>query len=351
MGVKLAMHVICMDDSTEMLRLLSMTDGYFDKVRVCVGVKTGDVYKVLSRYDCKTYYQEWQDDMSVQHNILLDEAKKGEWIFIMDVDECPTKELLKKLRDYAEEAEKIGGYHFFRITSIMELDGKRDWSVHKLIKTIKKGGEAERFRKEIYFKYDGFIKYEGTSHYGLQYSVTKHWTVHHKIPEPYIHYKFPVDIVRCDIQQGFINPEMQGINEEDAQFLKNGFTRMGISSSIDMIKSMESGVSFDLESFFISRRDPELGCISRFFEYYFLIHHSDKIKYHHPLCGNIKSDPALLRHFIELGGYRQRASYMIINDISGKWLPIGHLDMSEDLRNLINSNMILLEEDIENDNG
>jgi len=334
MKIKLSMHVITMNRAEGMFRLLSMTEGIFDAIRVCDGGSIDRTEALCGAFGCEYYEREWDDDMSAQHNLLLSKAKPGEWIFIMDDDEAPSAELAGRLREYAKEGIEQN-YQIIKIPSIMVIDGIADWTVEDLSAAIVEGKQKDRFTKMILFRYDGKVKYSGTSHYGLDWEFIKDWKVREMIPEPYWHYKSPVDIVRCNIQQGFINPEMQGIDKE----IGNTLHKLLNCHSLGMLKAMEDGnIGNELKDLFFANRLPELGSISDYFRYYFLFQHPEDLDDYDI---DLFTDPAIKRHLKELGGYRSYTVNVTIGDTIQEWLPLGHLSIHHELRKRLNTNQLL----------
>jgi len=326
---KLAMHIINMDNFDNMARLLSQTDGIFDTVRVCDGGSESeyDVWKLYRRYGCETYLREWDDDMSAQHNELLNHSKKGEWILIMDSDECPSKQLSNKLRHYIG-----GGYDIYKIPSIMAFYGITDWTPRGLMKAIKSGDQKDRFGKWIFFRNDGNIRFEGTSHYGLPEDVTKSWRHHELIPEPYIHYKEPIDIIRCDVQQAWIKPDFQGVPEE---FINEMYQVFGCyPTSIDFINYLIAGeLTERQQQFLVVHRDTPM--LDRFFQFYFLYFHPEQLEGSELDLSMLHQEPIVLKHLRELGGYKSRASWVTMNGEYGEWLPVLHLPVHPQLNILL----------------
>lgn len=342
--MQISMHIITQDRQEQMLRLLTATKGYFDVIRVCDGGSTDRTVDICKMFGCKVIQRRWDDNMASQHNILLGSARKGEFIFIMDDDEVPSMELLGKLREYAEASNRGGEYRIVQIPSIMAINGITDWDVNDLISAIQDGKQTDRFRKQNFFYYDGEIKFSGESHYGLEYEHMKDWGRLELIPEPYIHYKEPIDIVQCNIQQAFINPTMQGMKMKDGVALRKMFAAEGITDSRSMLAYLRtSHVSKDLKDWFVARRDPILGTESDFFEYYFLYCHPEQLaEYADAMDNTLKEDPAVIRHLKDLGGYRSYTVDVRFADGTEHWLPIAHLGLHPDLWNMLDTNQVLV---------
>jgi len=341
--ITLSMHVITQDNYEGMLRLLGHTVGYFDNIRVCEADDKCKSWELYNKFGCDVVYSAWQDDMSIQHNELLDKAKEGEWIFIMDDDECPTPQLLKKLRCYAEASNNGESYKSCKIASIVDIDGVMNHTIREFIKNVK--NNDEQFRKECFFLYDGLIVYTGTSHYELLCDDKRESSVWNKfdISEPYIHYKIPEDYARCDIQQAFIDPSMQDISDDDAIKFRLLWDNAGVKSSRDMLDYLNNGdISKDLKDFFVLHRFPAKSKIFRYFQYYFLFHHPLELNDYSNIIDNIEIDACVLHHLRELGGHKSYARWMTLNGVDGEWLPIGHLDIHEDLKAMLNVSYVML---------
>lgn len=352
--MRLSLHVITQDRQDRMLRLLDRCHHHFDVIRVCDGASNDHTKDICEVFGAKVYKRAWDDNMSAQHNLLLKQAKKGEWIYIMDDDELPTWELLGKLRQYAKESNNGFNYKIVKTTSIMVLNGVGDWLVPDLIKSIEAGEQEniDRFTKLNFFLYDGEVRYSGESHYGLEWEQIKTWGVRDMVPEPYLHYKTPLDVVECNIQQAFINPEMQGIPTPHALELQKLFLLVGIHTShqmLDYLRRFE--ISPELKKFFIIHRDPRLGTVSDYFEYYFLYHHPEELEewldagfseLGDYAFRDLTKESAVIRHLKDLGGYRSYTVDIEHEDGTEHWLPIAHLGLHPELWALLDTNQVLI---------
>ncbi len=351
--MQIAMHVITMNNQEKMLRLLTAVGNYFDVIRVCDGGSTDRTVEICKMFNCKIVQRRWDDDMSAQHNTLLKQAKKGEFILVMDDDECPSVPLLSALRVYADESKHGSLYRTVKIPSIMYINGVADWDTMDLMQAIQRGEQKDRFTKMNFFWYDGEVKFSGESHYGLEYEHIEHWPIKEMIPQPYYHYKQPIDIVRCNIQQAYINPTMQGIALEDGLELHGMFREVGIRNSHDMLWYLEQcrNVLPKMKEWFVKHRDPILGTVSDFFEYYFLYHRPEELQEYLDVgyadlgdaaFREFTKEPAVIRHLKDLGGYRSYTVDISHEDGTEHWLPIAHLDIHPVLREMLGTHQILI---------
>lgn len=233
----------------------------------------------------------------------------------------------------------------------MFINNVADWTVPGLMRAIENNEQKDRFTKMNLFYNDDNIYYEGTSHYGLAWECIKDWPVRDMVPEPYFHYKKPIDIVQCNIQQAFINPKMQGISPSDGHKWAQMMTSHNIRNSHAMLRMLRIGdATPEMKQWMIDRRHPGLGSVSDFFEYYFLYHNPFQLLDFPEVMVKLYShdhrDPALIRHLKDLGGYRSYTVDVIqdqgIIDWTEHWLPIAHLDMHPKLQELLNTNQILI---------
>ena len=354
--MRLVMHVITQNNQDKILKLLDETQGYFDVTRVCDGGSTDHTVDICKMYGCKVIEKPFMDDMSAQHNALLKMSKKGEMIFVMDDDEIPSPQLLNKLRIYAVESDNGTYYRLVSIPSIMLISGIADWETNDLINAILAGEQEDRFTKMNLFYNDGGVFYEGESHYGLAWECIKDWECRGMVPEPYFHYKEPIDIVRCNIQQAYIDPTMQGLTKLDGFEWAKMVWDFGVRDSHGMLKILEEGMATnEMKQWMVARRHPSLGSVSDYFEYYFLYHNPNQlVEFFDGKSGDsieglhLKHSPAVIRHLKDLGGYR---SYTVdvgqdhgIVDWTEHWLPIAHLGVHPDLWKLLDTNQILIKE-------
>lgn len=340
--VRLGMHVITQDREDQMLRLLSATRGLFDFIRVCDGGSKDNTVELCKMFGCEVSERKWDDNMSAQHNVLLDHASEGEWIFVMDDDESPSLLLRAKLRGYAEDGNDGKNYNAVKIPSIMRLNGHADWEVSDLYLAIEKGEQANRFTKTNLFRYDGKVRYEGISHYGLQADIMNSWTIRDMVPAAYLHYKKPIDQVECNIQQAYIYPEMQGLTEEYATPLMGFLDKAGVKSSRGMLGLFDEGcLETGFENFLVQNRDPKRGTISDFYRYYFLYKNPDRLLPYTYLCEHIAEDAATRKFLDELGAYHHHVITVVVGDYVEEWLPIGHLEIKPVLFDIFGTMQVL----------
>ena len=349
--MRLAMHVITQNHQDKMLRLLDATQGYFDVIRVCDGGSTDFTVGICKMYGCKVTEIPFKDDMSIQHNALLKMSKKGEMVFVMDDDEIPSPQLLDKLREYAEDSDCGRDYRLVKIPSIMLISGVADWNTNDLINAILAGEQEDRFTKMNLFYNDGEVYYEGASHYGLAWEHIKNWETRGMVPEPYFHYKEPIDIVRCNIQQAYINPTMQGMTARDGvewqRMLFEEFSWVLNLNSHGMLRILEEGLATnEMKQWMVARRHPSLGSVSDFFEYYFLYHNPGQLVEFLDYDNiDLKYDAAVIRHLKDLGGYRSYTVDASYTDRCEHWLPIAHLGLHPELWKMLDTNQILIKEE------
>lgn len=320
---KIALHIITMDRSKLLERVLYSCWWCFDSIRVCDGGSKDNTLDVCKKFHCEVVINKWNDDMSEQHNKLLELASPGEWIFILDDDEYPSDQLMYRFRELVSDER----YNLYKIPSIVEIDGIMQCDVNEIIHKIEHENHSQ-FSKDILFKFKNGVYYEGSSHYALKGNFWQSL----QISEPIIHIKTPEDIIWCDVYQGFINPSTQGYSVADGVLLHDLFSRQRVNNTADLKAYLAKGnIDNDLKQLFIKWKmcDDVRG---RWYQYYFLVLHPEEL----PVGFGIM-DEVIVRHLREKGGLR---SYTVWDDDDKEYLPIGHLDIPDELRRRIDTNLV-----------
>ena len=323
--IDIAVHVItCARERCEHLqRLIENEARDFRLIRICEGQDYEFAKRFADQFDnVVVFYNEWRNDMSAQHNFLLGKAKIGEWILILDDDETTSPQL----KNWLEKGEyKSGGFLKYRIASIMKIGDHYPKPIDFFIELVQRG-EEQPFTKLILFKYTHGLRFQGDAHYTLN---DESGLCPEPVPFPIIHHKKDVhEIIWCDLYQAVINPEMQGYNDEDAEWLRRHFGGM---SPAELRKALEEGLDQEIERKFIEWKDCVLDNRCHWYWYYFFYLHPDRI-------ADFSTDDISFQMYMrDLMGFRGFAVPGTTNVY-----PIYHLPMNPKLREMIGKDYVVL---------
>jgi len=258
----LVMHVITMNRQSELLRLLSASFEYFDVIRVCNGDYSDYTESVCAMFpNVEYHFKPWRDSTSEQHNHLLEFAKEGEWILIIDDDEVPSPELLNILYQTALMGKQGSQYRMVKIPFSQVYEDMRYDS---------------NFTSERFFLYDGIARFVGNTHYMLDYEHTCLWQ-RITLECPILHYKTPISYILSDVRSCFIDAPGQGVSQDDINELKS-LLPYEVRLSIDLRGYLIKGnISTDVANWIIKHRDKSESVLSRYFYYYFCVLHAEEL--------------------------------------------------------------------------
>tara|TARA_Y100000310_G_scaffold291828_1_gene320071 strand:- start:7032 stop:8771 length:1740 start_codon:yes stop_codon:yes gene_type:complete len=320
-----------------MKRLLDVESSFFNRIRICDGGSTQDILDLYKQYpNCDVFHNKWDDDMSIQHNHLLQQARIGEWIFILDDDEILSTQLRIAIEQYITELGR--NYNTFRIASIQNMDGYYPKPIDYFIENAIEGKETV-FTKAILFKYDGTQEYTGASHYGLKEEKRLYKDF---IYEPIIHYKTYSDILWCDVYQSFINHTMQGITDTQFSHLSNALNHHNIKSIIDLKSFLEKGnIPQNVKDVIVSWRDKVLDTRGHWYYYYYYELHPEEIE-----DFNVGDNIPLQMYIRDVGGFN-------FHSVPGEWdiYPLYHLKLNPILLKMIGKDYISIYYQRFNDGG
>ncbi|MBC8488512.1 MAG: glycosyltransferase [Bacteroidetes bacterium] len=259
---KLVMNIVTLNREEKLTRLLSKCADVFDEIRVCDGGSTDDTLKVCKRYSCKIIENEWEDNFSIQHNLLLDMASPGDRIFILDDDEYLSEQLMQIIPSLTFEE-----YNQLEIPNIMVINNIQQFkSVDEFIRLVKDEGH-EQFCKTLYIKYEHGIRMEGASHCGL---TGIDWR-RKRIIAPIIHDKSSIDMIWGNIYKAIIDPQANGYTEEEGKRFLTACHKESIYTSKQLENYLEGPISDELKQLFIEWQHPDHNEKRKLFQYYFLI--------------------------------------------------------------------------------
>jgi len=263
---KLILNVITLNRAEKLEKLLSKCYGHFDEMRVCDGGSSDNTIDICKKYSCRIAERQWDDNFAAQHNVLLDLASPGERIFILDDDEYPSEQLLKRLPTLLLDYDD---YNQLYIPNILVLNDIPLFpSVDEFIRKVKEEGH-EQFCKQLYVIYQNGIQMDGNCHCGL---IGNEWKPL-KIAEPIIHDKTTLNLIWGYIYQSFIRPDQHGISEKDGNLLQELFHKEHIFTTQQLQNYLDGDISEELKDLFITWQHPNNGELKRFFQYYFLAKH------------------------------------------------------------------------------
>ena len=208
----LALHIITQNRAESLKWVLDQSSDFFDVVRVCDGGSTDDTKQVIANCGAQYYYRKWDDQYHEQDNVLLRQCRPGDWVMIMDDDECPSWQLLNHLRPLVVTAQHLK-FNMISLPALDELDGVLSLPVEQFISEVESGARRP-FRKLWLFQYDWSVNSYGTPHRSVE--TVKRWWVYHQ-PYPYIHRKSSLSFLVNDCIHAWINPSKQGYTEAEAK--------------------------------------------------------------------------------------------------------------------------------------
>lgn len=247
---KTALHIITMNREMQLKRLIENTKDYFDVIRICDGGSSDGTKEIIKEYpNAEFYYREWDDDYAAQDNELLKQARRGDWIMIMDDDECPSLQLLEHLEQIIDYCNKFS-YNMVSLPSLLVLNGEPECKTEIFIEEVK-NDIRNPFRKYWLFKYDSTVKSYGTPHRSVE--SKKGWKVYDQ-PYPYFHYKSSEGFIINDCIHGWINPPKQEYSPKQAKEMYASLPEFKTSREIvPFLKSDE--VPFKSIEFFKKYKD------------------------------------------------------------------------------------------------
>jgi len=266
---QLALHIITMYRDDDLAKLLSSCQHYFDIMRVCDGSGEVSTKAICKQYDTEYYYRSWDDNYHLQDNVLLKQARPGDWVFIMDDDEIPSQPLLENMRTLIRRA-KVLNCNIISLPCLLVLDDKSECGLEEFIEETRIG-KRHPFRKFWLFEYDKSVLSYGTPHRLVE--SERGWSVFDQ-PFPYYHYKTKRGFILNDCVHAFINQADQGYTVTEARELRVALAATAWKTSRDVISCLETGnVPDALLKFAWKYKDQTNRSISRWFwSYYFLIH-------------------------------------------------------------------------------
>lgn len=237
---QLALHIITMNRRNKLRNLILKCNEFFDVIRICDGGSDDDTQSMAKKLGTKVFYREWDDQYHLQDNYLLRQCKDGDWVMIMDDDECPSMPLLQNLRTLISVAKREK-CNMISLPSLLVLDKEPECSIDEFIQgTV--DGQRDPFRKFWLFEHDYSVRSYGTPHRAVE--TVKGWKTYHQ-PYPYYHYKTSWEFVINDCIHAWINPLKQQYSREEAEEMRAALPNFRTSRNIEpWLKSDKIGNDF-----------------------------------------------------------------------------------------------------------
>ena len=159
---------------------------YVDEILIMDGGSTDRTIQILKKYNKVKYYVIPQPDTGRcgfgwnegDRRNLLEDAAKGEWIFVLGCDELLDDMVWQHLDNMLTD-DSVVGWGFYRINYYYSFD------YHKPIHQPANGGEVRIYRRNLGMKWEDnqndhvFVRYDGKRLYDHPSVINTKWLIHH----------------------------------------------------------------------------------------------------------------------------------------------------------------------------
>lgn len=170
--VKLSLCMIVKNEEEFLPQCLESVKDIVDEIIIVDTGSTDNTVSIANSFGAKVLHHKWDNDFSKARNISLRHAT-GDWILVLDADECIAKRDLAKIKNLIETSEYVG-YYLVQRNYSNEI-GLSEWESSKNDPYSESKAAAGWYPNIIarLFKNDKRIFFQGVVHEIVDYSLTK----------------------------------------------------------------------------------------------------------------------------------------------------------------------------------